>query len=517
MQTRDLPHRQACAAWSNRALIVSLLGIAYLTLFPFRLRRIPWERFDRSPFLLGPSIKHAGSFDFFLNVLLFIPFGFAIAAQARKRGLGRAASLVVAIVCGALVSYSVEFVQLFIPQRDSGWDDVVSNTLGSGVGFFVFELCGGLALGTLSRWEAYFRAWLTPVRAAALLSLYFALWFGISFRLQRETRLANWDPRCTLLVGNDATGGAPWKGTVSRLQIWNRALPESAIEQIAANAAVDSPPGSLQASYDFTGAAPFADQSNRLPALDWAPAAPKEAGTADVELPGSAWLTSRVPAEELVSEIKKTNQFTIHIVCVPAVNVNASGRIVSLSESRENVNFHLRQQDANLYFFFRNPLSETRSNLVWFVGGILAPGQVRDIVAEYDGADAFLYIDGKPQPRKYRLGPGASLIHKFLFIQTGDLEGYTDIYETLVFMPAGFLIGMAIWGEAGGTRIFGSLLIGGSIAWVALLEFLLAFESGRRIWPENIEMSLILGLAGVLIANADRRYETEDATLENST
>src|ERR1700693_1868871 len=100
MKNQDLPHRQACAEWSNRILILSLLGIAYLTLFPFRLNFAPTLVFHRLPFLLGMTGKRPGGTDNFLNVLLFVPFGFGLSAKLCQRGSGRWTSLLLALVIG---------------------------------------------------------------------------------------------------------------------------------------------------------------------------------------------------------------------------------------------------------------------------------------------------------------------------------------------------------------------------------------------------------------------------------
>src|SRR5579863_3155692 len=192
MKTPALPHQQACAAWSNRILILSLLGIAGLTLFPFHFR-IPSDLVaHRSPFLLGTPSKPVDALDFFLNVLLFVPFGFGLTAHAHGRGSSRRSSFLLALAAGASASYAVELLQLYIPARDSGWEDVISNTTGSVAGFFLFEFCGGAVLKELSKYEDSFEGWLSPRRAALLLAVYFGIWFGISALLQMETRLSNW-------------------------------------------------------------------------------------------------------------------------------------------------------------------------------------------------------------------------------------------------------------------------------------------------------------------------------------
>jgi hypothetical protein len=167
----------------------------------------------------------------------------------------------------------------------------------------------------------------------------------------------------------------------------------------------------------------------------------------------------------------------------------------------------LRQEGQFLVFRLRNPLSATRSLLAWYVPGAFEPGKVRDIAASYDGSDAFIYLDGNRVPQPYRLSPGASLVHHFSFIETGALEGYVIVYETLIFLPAGLLIGVALrkW-HIKKTSSRWMLALGWALPAV-LLEILLAAVSGRRIWFGNITLALVFGLAGMLLINADRRFK----------
>jgi hypothetical protein len=402
----------------------------------------------------------------------------------------------------------VELLQFYIPARDSGWEDVISNTVGSVAGFYLFELCGGAILKALSKWEDSFDGWLSPPRTALLLVAYFAVSFGISVRLQNETRLSNWDPQCILFAGNDASGQNPWRGQMLVLQFWNRALPEQAIRQIAGRKFARDTSTGLLGSYDFANSPPYRDQRNLLPPLGWTPQQPQFTNARASELDAKSWLRTPVPVENLTREIKKSGQFTVHIVCAPAATQGANGGIVSLSQSADNVNLELWQEGANLAFWFRNPLSETRSALAWTVRGAFEAGKERDIVASYDGSDAFIYLDGNRVPQTYRLSPGASLVHKFSFIWTGALEGYVIVYETFIFLPAGLLIGVAGRMRAG-QKIFGRWMLPlGLLLPAVLLEILLAVVSGRRVWAGNIALSLIFGLAGILLINADRGSKT---------
>jgi hypothetical protein len=200
---------------------------------------------------------------------------------------------------------------------------------------------------------------------------------------------------------------------------------------------------------------------------------------------------------------------------VPAGIQGTDGRIVSISQSGENVNLHLRQEGTNLVLWFRNPLSETRSVLAWYVPGVFETGQRREIVATYDGSDAFIYLDGK-KAGSYRLSAGASLAHNFIFISTEGLDGYVIDYETLIFLPAGLLIGMAA-GKCSSWNTGGKLLLAADLLLPpVLLELLLAGVSGRGILTRNIVLSLLLAIAGAFLINADRRLREPLPTFQES-
>jgi hypothetical protein len=184
---------------------------------------------------------------------------------------------------------------------------------------------------------------------------------------------------------------------------------------------------------------PYQDQRNFLPPLGWTPEQSLFTNAHTTELDARSWLSTQFPVEKLAREIKKSSQFTVRIVCAASTTQGAYGRIVSLSQSAYDVNFLLQQEGVNLVFWFRNPLSDWRSALTWTVRGAFEGGKERDIVASYDGSDAFLYLDGNRVPQNYRLSPGASLVHRFLFIRTAALEGYVIAYEALIFFCRGIV------------------------------------------------------------------------------
>jgi hypothetical protein len=381
---------------------------------------------------------------------------------------------------------------------------VFSNTLGSVAGFLLFEFFGASILEVLSRCEEYFAEWISLRRTALFLLFYFLACFGISALLQRETRLSNWDPKNVLLVGNDASGQDPWKGQVYLLQLWDRALPDKEMSGLAAGKVEDPMSDGPLGSYNFSNLPPYEDASHTLPTLSWYPRNPQEMDAGKIELDGKSWLTSHLPVEKFNQAVIKSSQFTIHIVCAPAEIKNANGHIVSISHPDGNVDMHLRQEGRSLVLWFRNPLSATHAILAWYVPATFDANKTMDIVASYNGADAFLYLNGNRVPRAYRLTPGASFMHTFASVQTVALTGYSVVYETLIFLPAGILIGLAARKWAAPSHPYGWMITLGILLPSVSLEIVLAAVGGGKIWYRDILLSILFGLAGILLINADR-------------
>ncbi|MEO5924835.1 MAG: VanZ family protein [Bryobacteraceae bacterium] len=148
----------------SRAKIFFLLylcAIIYLSLYPgeFTLR----PKMDR--LLWVPVVGRRQILDFVLNVLFYLPLGVAGCLSFRRRGLG----LLTAVVVGGCLSWTIEWLQLWMPFRFGNLTDLVSNTAGT--------LLGASLAFAASRWN-----WLPGHRADSLWqlkptpSLLFGLW-----------------------------------------------------------------------------------------------------------------------------------------------------------------------------------------------------------------------------------------------------------------------------------------------------------------------------------------------------
>jgi VanZ like family len=495
------------AGWSNRILAAAVVGILFFTLYPFRFAFGTKVSQGGFPFFLSSSLKIGGPLDAFLNILLFVPFGFGFTQKLFDKGMSRKAAFILTLAAGALFSYLIEVVQFYIPARDSGWEDVFTNSIGALVGAVFFEHAGKPIVVFLSRCEELLAKALTFGRAASIISLYFGLWFAISILLQKETRLSNWDPDCQLLVGNEASGrlATPWKGEVFRLQFWDRPVPDEIARNLTAGDSSQAEPAGLLADFDFSASAPLQDQKKFLPAFSWTPGPPVREAPNAVLLDGKTWLTSKIPVSELVQEIQGTNQFAVRVRCSLA-DVNGSDRrIVSISKSSGISNLTLRAENTELVFWFRNPLSVKRSLLAWYIPNVFVPNQTRDILFSYDGSNLSAFIDGKKESRFYRLGPGTGLAQVVRRVIPSELDGYKDIYYAIVFVPGGILLGIACrrWTE----RPFAAaaLFLLGVCLPPAIVEYILVSVSGRELSRANVLLSLLLIIAGAVWINADRR------------
>jgi hypothetical protein len=489
--------------WSNRFLIAAMAGILFLTLFPFRFDFQSRPLASPLPFLLGSGMKTSGPLDVFLNVLLFVPFGFGLAEKLREKKVSRLATFVSAWAAGAIFSYAIELAQFYMPMRDSGWEDVVTNSTGSLVGFFLFEILGCFTIDVLSRGEAALRFWLTVPRVAVFLSIYFLGWFALSAVLQMQTKLSNWDPDCLVVVGNEPGGQSPWKGEVQQLQIADRAVSDLAALQLTAGKISAGPPILWRAEYNFSGAAPFRDTLDSLPALSWVPPAFLPPSSGSLVLTGKSWLSSKTPVSDLVADLQKTNQFAIHLICAAEETHNGRGLIVSIARLPFFADLTIRQEESNLIFWFRSPLSAKHAILGWYIPNVFNDTQARNVLYSYDGSDLSLFINGKKSSRLYRLGPGTSLARVLRMVRPAELQGYSEIYYSLVFFPAGIMLGIAAQkythsSAANRLVVILYLLLPGF-----LLEFILTRVSGRPLWISNALLSICLMVAGFFWIRTD--------------
>jgi 8-oxo-dGTP diphosphatase len=162
----------------RRILIGVILLIVYGSLYPWQFVRVP-----PGEVLAWPDAFDSG--DVILNVLVYVPLGacayWAFPSLRRMR-------LVLPILLGLVLSFSVELVQAFEPARSSELSDVVANTGGAAIGMLlaaVIPMRPSPELYLLACWAGhllFFGASAWPVEIAGMLIVLSAAMPERSFR-----------------------------------------------------------------------------------------------------------------------------------------------------------------------------------------------------------------------------------------------------------------------------------------------------------------------------------------------
>ena len=492
--------------WGNRTLAISFVVIVMLTTFPFEF------------FLQDTALRRSASFPSWLvlhrldisdsmeNVLLFVPFGFGLACFISRRNLRNGTVLFLSLLAGASLSFAVELAQVFMPTRDASWNDVVTNGSGAVVGCVVFQFVGVPILGCLSFLEAKIEAFLSPRRAIAGFLLLAALGFAVSVSLQRTTSLDDWDGSYPLYVGNDPTGAQLWQGHVFELEFASRAISSERAAQVTADSGRLSLSDGLVTSYRFSSGAPFRDFTGASPDLFWLPNRSEASNSGESVNTGPYWLGSQTPASRIAENAKKTNQFTLRVVCAPLLTSEAPfSRIVSFSQDPYHLNFILSQEGPNLVFGLRTPLTGREGEPALVAPGVFANHDPKQITLTYDGSALLLYVNGKKDPHSVRLSPGAALLRHFLRLRAPDLSGYAVVYEFLLFVPLGLLLAFAARSKTPLGLSQGTFLLAGAVFPPSLLEAVLAnVRGGNYNWQEAaLGVGVVLGSAA--LCNLDGR------------
>ena len=149
-QNDDQSARAHASARFVLLTVITVAVITYGSLYPFEFR-VPAEGDGPVSTLLRSWATPPGRGDFLANILLYMPLGwFGILSLPRRMSIGL--RLVLIILCGTILSVSIELAQYFDADRMTAAGDVYANSLGA--------ILGGLGATCLSR-----RRWRVPLVA----------------------------------------------------------------------------------------------------------------------------------------------------------------------------------------------------------------------------------------------------------------------------------------------------------------------------------------------------------------
>lgn len=108
--------------------------------FHERFLRPFWDEFEFSRHYLK---------DVLINIAGFVPLGFFFFAFFSSVWPRRRSALIT-VCCGAAVSITIEVLQAYLPTRDSGMTDIITNTLGTAIGAGLYS-CAWILLQRAAR------------------------------------------------------------------------------------------------------------------------------------------------------------------------------------------------------------------------------------------------------------------------------------------------------------------------------------------------------------------------------
>ena len=486
--------------WASRILVLAVFGIAALTLYPFRFSAHAHFT-GRTPLLLQSTFKGTGAFDAFLNILLFLPLGFGLAPFILRKVKSPAAAVLLTYLAGALASYAVELLQFYIPERDSGWQDIVTNSAGSFAGGIVFVAIGGAVLAALQHWELAMERLVSARALTVTLALYLIPWLVLSAYWQHKDGLSLWNRNSQLGVGSTSKiWRVPFQGRVDEVEIWDRALSAktaSAITTGPGGYAAAPPPLSR---YKFSSAPPFKDQFHSSPPLEWAPPGAPVRDTRQAWWDGHSYALTPAPVATLEQKIQASGRFSVYVRCEPS-STRVGARIVSVGPA-EDADLEIRQQFTDLVIWFRSRFSFYPDDLRWTVKNVFAANQVRNILITYDGSKLSLYLDGRPIEGRYRLGPWTNLAWHFTALKTGQLEAYRYAFLAFLFFPIGCVVGLA-WRGAGRLLARALLLTFALVLPPVLLELVLVSSGHATFTFRDLALAIVLSWFGWLWFNME--------------
>ena len=171
------------------SLIAYLLYLAALTLAPFEFSRTPATGLVWTG---GGGVISDGV----QNILGFVPFGVLLHFRMKPDATNVGRKWAVATCRAGIVSLLIETTQMFLPARVSSYADLLSNTLGGGLGFWMMHAVAQRG------WTLHVKAYQRPLTVVGLMFYILGLLSFFLWASPPQT-LKGWDHSYPLLIGND--------------------------------------------------------------------------------------------------------------------------------------------------------------------------------------------------------------------------------------------------------------------------------------------------------------------------
>jgi VanZ family protein len=485
-------------------LIAGIVWILIATLSPFT--------FEPRPLTLDRYIESFGRrpgslLDFPRNIILFAPFGFALAALLNRGKIPFRRSLFFVVLTGFLLTMTVESLQIFLPRRVPTFADVLANTLGSAAGAGCLRLWQNRA-SVLQR----FGVSLTPSLVVGVLAAWMIGATLFSWLLMHGLRPGGWNKDYRLALGNEMTADRPWSGSVHDLLLLDRAVDGKSAARLLRGEVPSPLQKAIVAAYPLNPNSGLAEKNQALPQLVSQPGKPLRYSSNGVSLQDGMWLLTTTSVATATERFNRSGQFTIGLTCAPS-NLAQDGpaRIVTISADPFYRNVTLGQARKNLALRWRSFL--TRKNgmtpELQFPGVFNSTASQR-IVVTCDGTKASVYtMDGVSDATMF-LRPEvgfAALMHEEnrlpVMVGSRALWPSTLLLYTLIFFPIGFALSALIRHlHPPGLRAF--LTVTGILSPALLIESFVAIYQQVGLRTPMIALGSALTILGLLSVAALR-------------
>lgn len=459
-------------------VIFSIFVVFFATLYPFNFQfSSSWSIRD-----LFLDFNNSSFFqDQVNNVLLFMPFGLGLVSILQRKRVKILGQIITVIFSSAALSLTVEILQTLIPSRSPTPSDIFHNSFGGFLGLLCFYIYGSRSFSvTLNRLEKS-RTSNSITKIVGFFISYIFIAFLISVPWQGMTSLNSWDNSFHLVLGNEGTGDRPWEGYISQVYISDRAISQSEVKQVLTKGNYfKTKKGSLLADYELTKIQNnYQDRTGNLPDLVWkgekALDTQKNLKQGKAPLNSNHWLKTTVPATKLSQTISKTSEFTISTnIGTADIQQTGPARIISLSADGQHRNFTLGQQEDNLVFRVRTPLTGSNaSDVKLSVPDVFTDKNSHHIVITYSKATLEIYIDNLQNYHSLHL---LELIPKEQIF----------FYYGITFIPLGVCLALLTTLAKRKLNFYRLLLWTGILLPPIILEASLMTESGKSLSFKNL-------------------------------
>jgi VanZ like protein len=384
------------------------------------------------------------------NILLTIPLGFGVGGIVRRRTSSTWRSVLAASMCAFGLSCGVEAMQSAWLLRDPSVDDIVANAAGGAVGAWLWTrsepaLCA--ARGSIRAAPRVARR-----VAGVVLCLLPAVVLSVTTIAHRaDSELAHWDRRFPFAVGNEPTGDRPWRGSLSRLSLADRAFaPDEVAGLLDGRRMKRLAPRSTLVDHNVREdrAVPAGWSLRRTDDPSVPPFSPN-----GLEL-GPQWMQTDESVAGISQRIDAADSFTL-LLDVTAASPRQFGpaRLASISSGPHHTNLTVGQEGVDLVVRVRTPFTgDNGTSPEYVVPGVFADDGSRRLVITYRRPALSVTVDPPGETSRLALLP-----------ETVPLVAtFTDDLGVLRFSDLGNVLRQLL---------FATIMFAPWTAWVILVAF----------------------------------------------